>query len=105
MWPICAWPTSISIPYGSIKRQSLGNHYEAEYYISIPYGSIKSIAISNIDDIVVDISIPYGSIKSYNYINNTFLTNAFQFLMVRLKADAGASIAVRHVHFNSLWFD
>ena len=56
------------------------------YSISIPYGTIKRQIKNEKRNFVNRISIPYGTIKSGTGADVTITPNKFQFHMVRLKA-------------------
>ena len=73
----------ISIPYGSIKRQTGDDQQAWKHIISIPYGSIKS-------------PMGHAAVSS---------ANVFQFLMVRLKVCKASAKIFSGIYFNSLWFD
>ena len=56
--------------------------------VSIPYGTIKRISLKTTTQINKKVSIPYGTIKSE--LSHSIVANLlkFQFLMVRLKGTA-----------------
>ena len=56
-------PSTVSIPYGSIKRTKEFIELMCSYSVSIPYGSIKSRPGCRTPWCCL-VSIPYGSIKS-----------------------------------------
>ena len=61
-FPIDMKSSFVSIPYGTIKSQSMSAN-SMSIDVSIPYGTIKSPNVARVAITQSSVSIPYGTIK------------------------------------------
>ncbi len=97
---IFALSSSISIPYGSIKRLFWDSTLPMPAIISIPYGSIKSLRRLRIVLACALFQFLMVRLKD-DRLQPTRTGDTFQFLMVRLKVAEGVG-SLRHMVFQFL---